>query len=262
MLPAKMPARGLVAHRGLAASYPENCARALLAAVESGINIVEFDLQCTADGVPVLLHDESLQRTAGDERLITAVDSGALDTVDVGYAERFGAAFAGMPLERLADMVEALADRPEVVSLVELKSQSVRYLGAEVFAASVDRLLQPLAGRAIVISFCSDVLGAARKAGWPIGYCLTAFDAEARARCERLEPQLVLFDERDFKAGASLWSGPWRYGCWEITEPERALELLDAGVDYIESMAPEVLARDAGVVHRLMCQRLRCQRLR
>lgn len=55
----------LVAHRGYAARYPENTRESLAAAVSVGAEFVEFDIQLSADGVPVLLHDADLDRTAG-----------------------------------------------------------------------------------------------------------------------------------------------------------------------------------------------------
>jgi glycerophosphoryl diester phosphodiesterase len=55
----------LVAHRGYAACYPENSLEGLQAAVAAGAGWLEFDVQLSTDGVPVLLHDTTLLRTAG-----------------------------------------------------------------------------------------------------------------------------------------------------------------------------------------------------
>ena len=55
----------LVAHRGHAAAFPENTLPALRSALELGAAWLEFDIQLSADRIPVLCHDASLQRTAG-----------------------------------------------------------------------------------------------------------------------------------------------------------------------------------------------------
>jgi glycerophosphoryl diester phosphodiesterase len=56
----------VTAHRGFSAKYPENTIPALVAAVGTGADIIEFDLRATRDGTPVVLHDSQLQRTSND----------------------------------------------------------------------------------------------------------------------------------------------------------------------------------------------------
>ncbi len=53
----------VTAHRGFNSRYPENTLLAFRKAVEAGADIIEFDLRASADGVPVLLHDPTLDRT-------------------------------------------------------------------------------------------------------------------------------------------------------------------------------------------------------
>ena len=59
------PTPELIAHRGWAYRYPENTLPAIAGALGAGARYVEFDVQITADGVPVLFHDSTLDRTAG-----------------------------------------------------------------------------------------------------------------------------------------------------------------------------------------------------
>lgn len=54
----------VTAHRGASFEFPENTALAMRKAVEAGADMIEFDLRGTADGVPVLLHDETIDRTS------------------------------------------------------------------------------------------------------------------------------------------------------------------------------------------------------
>ena len=55
----------VIGHRGAAGLALENTLTAFKKALEVGVDIVEFDIQLTADGIPVLLHDETLERIAG-----------------------------------------------------------------------------------------------------------------------------------------------------------------------------------------------------
>jgi glycerophosphoryl diester phosphodiesterase len=52
-----------VGHRGAAALAPENTFAAFRKAAEIGVDLIEFDVQRTADGVPVVMHDATLDRT-------------------------------------------------------------------------------------------------------------------------------------------------------------------------------------------------------
>ena len=54
----------VTAHRGNSLEYPENTLLAMEKAVEAGADFIEFDLRSTSDGVPILLHDATLKRTA------------------------------------------------------------------------------------------------------------------------------------------------------------------------------------------------------
>lgn len=59
-----------IGHRGASACLPENTLAAFTRASELGCDMVEMDLRVTADGVPVILHDDSLRRTFGPSRPI------------------------------------------------------------------------------------------------------------------------------------------------------------------------------------------------
>ena len=54
----------LTAHRGASYEFPENTFLAMQKAVEAGADMIEFDLRGTSDNVPVLLHDETINRTS------------------------------------------------------------------------------------------------------------------------------------------------------------------------------------------------------
>ena len=69
----------IIAHRGASAHAPENTAAALELAIEQGAHVLEIDVRLTSDGVPVLLHDETLLRTAGDERAVATLRAAELD---------------------------------------------------------------------------------------------------------------------------------------------------------------------------------------
>ena len=54
----------LTAHRGASFKYPENTLPAFEAAISAGTHFIEFDLYISKDGVPVVLHDKTIDRTS------------------------------------------------------------------------------------------------------------------------------------------------------------------------------------------------------
>lgn len=54
----------VTAHRGASGCYPENTLLAMRKAVEWGADIIEFDVRVSKDGIPVVLHDETMNRTS------------------------------------------------------------------------------------------------------------------------------------------------------------------------------------------------------
>ena len=54
----------VTAHRGASFEFPENTLCSMAKAVEAGVDMIEFDLRGTSDGVPVLLHDQTIDRTS------------------------------------------------------------------------------------------------------------------------------------------------------------------------------------------------------
>lgn len=94
----------IIAHRGFSAAAPENTLAALRAAIDAGADALEFDLQVTADGEPVLFHDDTLGRTTDAEGYIRAWSAAELAEVDAG--SWFADGFRGETVPPLARALE------------------------------------------------------------------------------------------------------------------------------------------------------------
>lgn len=108
----------VVAHRGASGMAPENSIAAFELAAETGADFAELDVQLTADGVLVVLHDETLDRTARGpaEDCTGPVRSLPLDqvrTCDVGawFSGSDDADFTGEPLPTLAEALAVGGDQ-------------------------------------------------------------------------------------------------------------------------------------------------------
>ena len=96
----------VLGHRGAALHAPENSLAGFDKAAELGARWVEFDVMLSADGVPVVHHDLTLERTAGRPDAIAALSAEGLAEVDVG--ERFDIRYRGQMLPTLSQVIERL----------------------------------------------------------------------------------------------------------------------------------------------------------
>jgi glycerophosphoryl diester phosphodiesterase len=236
----------LLAHRGWASRYPENSRLGIEAALRAGVACVEFDVQLSADCVPVVIHDTSLERTAGIAGRVSGLDARELGAVSVHEPARFGTRFAGEPLPSLADIVVLLQDWPKTKAFVEIKRESAEAHGVDATVALVLDVLAPVRERCIVISFVERAVMTARLLGASAtGWILNHYDDDSRSLAEAMAPDYLICDYRKLPAApATLWSGPWHWGSYEIVEVEHALGLVERGVQIIESMAAGDLASD------------------
>ncbi|MGI8963878.1 MAG: glycerophosphodiester phosphodiesterase family protein, partial [Thermomicrobiales bacterium] len=74
----------IYAHRGASADFPENTIPAFARAVELGAFGIELDVHLSRDGVPVAIHDESVDRTTNGSGLVADLDLADLQRLDAG----------------------------------------------------------------------------------------------------------------------------------------------------------------------------------
>ena len=77
----------IYAHRGLSATHPENTLAAFQAALDAGVYGVELDIHLSADGVPVVIHDDLLERTTNGIGSVTGKTVGDLREIDAGNGQ-------------------------------------------------------------------------------------------------------------------------------------------------------------------------------
>lgn len=236
----------VVAHRGHASRYPENSRAGIAAACAAGAAFVEFDVQLTADAVPVVLHDPTLERTGGDPRRIRDLAAADARGLAIGEPERFGDRYADERLCTLEEIVEVFGAWPAVRPVVEIKRESAEDFGVDATAERVVAALAPVLERAVVISFVERAVMSARRFGAAaVGWCLNYYDDDSRRLAEAIAPDLIGCDWRKLPPlPGRAWAGPWRWMCWEVTESALALALAERGVDLVETMACAELLSD------------------
>ncbi|XP_041822702.1 glycerophosphodiester phosphodiesterase 1 isoform X2 [Chelmon rostratus] len=103
------PAKGkvsVVAHRGGGHDAPENTLAAIREASKNGATGVELDLEFSADGVPILMHDETVDRTTNGSGPLSQKKMSELGKLDAAAKHRLRDRFAGEKIPTLEEAVE------------------------------------------------------------------------------------------------------------------------------------------------------------
>lgn len=172
------PGPALYVHRCGGALAPENTLAGLRIAGRLGCAAVEFDVMLSADGVPVVIHDETLQRTAGHAGRVSDMRAAELLEVDVGRV--FHPAFEGECLPSFESVLATCAEMG-LVANVEIKPAQ----GFEVETGRVVGELLARRGRAqsvLLSSFSAEGLEAAaqRVPGVPRALLAETYSAAAQ----------------------------------------------------------------------------------
>jgi glycerophosphoryl diester phosphodiesterase len=121
MMPVQLPR--IIGHRGAAHYAPENTLAGIRKAKRLGIDWVEVDVRLSKDGVPMLMHDYELNRTAGLNATIDSMTAEELEKLDAGTW--FNGAYAGEPVPTLAETLLLIISLDMAVNL-EIKADPKR----------------------------------------------------------------------------------------------------------------------------------------
>lgn len=153
-----------IAHRGAGTLAPENTLAAFRLGAQHGYRMFECDVKLSADDVPFLLHDATLERTTNGQGTAGALPWAALSQLDAGRWH--SAAYAGEPLPTLA-AIAAYCRANELLLNIEIKptAGSERHTG-EAVARAAAALWRDAAVPPLLTSFQPAALEGAR-AGAP-----------------------------------------------------------------------------------------------
>jgi glycerophosphoryl diester phosphodiesterase len=139
------PARPLVvAHRGNSAVAPQNTLAAFEAAWRAGAGSIELDVQLTADGQVVVIHDDTVDATTDGTGTVTELGLAQVRALDAG--SWFSPAYAGQQVPTFAEVIDLLVRRPGIDLLLEIKgswdADQVRLVTGPIAAAGLrDRVI-------------------------------------------------------------------------------------------------------------------------
>lgn len=136
-------------HRGSAGTHPENTMVSFQAASDAGADGIELDIQLTKDGIPVIIHDETIDRTTDGTGWVRDFTYEELKEYDAG--SNFHKDFKGERIPSLEEFLEWAVDKSLLLNL-ELKNGIVHYPGLEKIVLRLADKYQ-LKNRVIISSF-------------------------------------------------------------------------------------------------------------
>jgi glycerophosphoryl diester phosphodiesterase len=240
-----LPPPRIIGHRGAAAHAPENTLAGLRRARQLGARWVEFDVQATRDGMPVLLHDARLERTTDGYGL--AADRTAADIARLDAGRWFGAAYRGERVPSLAAAL-AVADEMGLGAVIEVKAGPGD--GPRTMRAALAVLRERHSPtRHIVSSFDEDALAlaAAEAHDIPRALIVGAVPADWSRRLARLGCSALHAGERGLTAAMAAEAAaavPLRV--YTVNAASRARALFGWGVAAVFTDCPDVLISAVG----------------
>jgi glycerophosphoryl diester phosphodiesterase len=235
----------LFAHRGGGSLAPENTLAAIKTGYARGFGAFEFDVKLTRDGVAILMHDDTLDRTTNGRGAIVQMDLAAIEKLDAGSWHSLP--FAREPVPHFSAVAHYLHGLG-LLANVEIKPCPGREAETGRIVAELcvelwrDRLVKPL-----VSSFSTEALHAARAVSeeLPIGLLVREPKSACLAQLRSLQCVSLHCHHGFINADTvrQFHDEGYRLLVYTVNQVDRAAELLDFGVDGIFTDELETMAR-------------------
>lgn len=226
----------LVAHRGYPACYPENTIVGIKAAIDAGAQHVEFDVQMSADNQLMVIHDDSLLRTASTDQSVFDLNMEQLNAISVHEPERLGDQYANEFIPSLQQMLQCLAAYKSVTAWVEIKEESLLQFGLEPVMDALIIALKPYQQHCVIISFSADAISYAQQhSTLRTGWVLHHYDANYQQQASTLMPDFILCNQKKVVNEKQLWHGDWQWMLYGVETVELAQHWASKGVPFVET---------------------------
>lgn len=231
-------------HRGYKSNYPENTLLAFRAALDYGVDMLEFDLHLSKDGALVVIHDDTVDRTTNGTGAVGDYSLAELRELDAGGW--FGDAYQGLRIPTLAELCELLRGYPDVLLNVEIKKGPDARVAADAAIRTLERY--GCLPRCVFTCFDADIVAylhdgrGLKTQGFPGELMANFIEGEQGTYSKMwavgipmklLEPNVV----REFRdRGIQVW-------CWCPDSDEQVAYALECGVTVMTCNDPEPAMR-------------------
>lgn len=229
----------IVAHRGASAHVPENTLAAFRRGIEDGAQLLECDVHLSADGHVVVMHDETIDRTADPASPLTSGAIGDLTRAELSQVL--------LPEGERIPLLEELLEMTTVPVFIEVKVAAA--------ATAVAQQLRALpagspAAASTVISFHPDALAEIRRStDTAVSYLVSRIDEQAVATALELGAAGIGPSIKELSLGAA--SAAREAGLlvnpWTVNTPEQLAIALACGADTVTTDDPAWLQHELDV---------------
>jgi glycerophosphoryl diester phosphodiesterase len=223
----------ILGHRGAPRAAPENTIAGFTLALDAGADGVEMDVQLSADGVPVVIHDDTLRRTTGARgrvdrlswRRISELRTGGEPVPSLEQAGAWAAATGAW----LNVEIKAMGAAAATLAVLEEAGIAERVIVSSFHVSVVEQVgrLDPHAARYLLLERWDAAARTALETSGAGGVCLRV-DVATDAVLAELEP-----------CGLPVV-------VWTVDDPRRLRELLGSSVRAVITNRPELAARLRG----------------
>lgn len=203
------------AHRGASAEFPENTMAAFRRALELEVEGIELDVHLSKDGVPVVIHDETVERTTDGSGAVADLTVEELRALDAGE---------GQPVPTLEQVLDLVGDKVHLD--IEVKANEAGKAVIELLRGRGDT-------RWLISSFDWNVLRYVRSvdAGaelWPL--TIGASEEAIEIASALGSPALAIHEKAlDDRVVAHLKGQDLGFWPWTVNDPARAIVLAEWG---------------------------------
>lgn len=233
----------IIGHRGASAYAPENTLASFDKAFSLGCRLIEFDVMCSADGEPFIIHDDTLKRTTNGRGEVGQVESTYLQTLDAG--SWFSRQYKGEKIPHFKDALKWLS-----FSGVQANIEIKPYPGAEEQTATavlshIHRYWPQGKELPLVSSFEFEALLLCRSIApeMPLGLLLDEWDQKWLQKAKQLECFSVHFNRKVLTAERVKEVKDHGYAvcAYTVNRKRLANKLFNWGVDAVFSDYPDLL---------------------
>jgi glycerophosphoryl diester phosphodiesterase len=240
---ARWPYPRIVAHRGGGRLAPENTLAAIRLGASLGFDGVEFDVMLAGDGTPVLIHDETLERTTGAQGEVARTPYAEIAKLDAGAWR--GERWRG---ERIPTFAAAatLCRELDLWANVEIKpAKGHERTTGEAVARAAKALWLGAPLPPVLSSFSVEALEAARAAvpELPRGYLVEKIPVDWRRQMRALDCVALHcnYEAVSPELAEEIHTAGYAVLCWTVNDPAEARRLLAWGVDCLVTDALDAI---------------------
>jgi glycerophosphoryl diester phosphodiesterase len=222
-----------IAHRGAGKLAPENTLAAFRTGASHGYRAFECDVKLSADSVPFLLHDATLQRTTHATGIAGELTWAELAKLDAGSWH--SRAFAGEPIPSLQGVAQYMQRNGYALNIEIKPTPGLEHETGRVVAREAARLWAGHATPPLLTSFQPDALAGAIETAPALSRGLLidrlfdgCIEAAQRLQCVALVSQYALLDAELI---SRLRAAGLRALAYTVNDPAEAHRLVDLGID-------------------------------